>query len=159
MSWPPTARPWHAYLDRLAAYLDDTEIPDWQERAVVGLVLAVVLEHHLPPELSNGYKLDNSEHNDERSSGTTRVMRMQLQRRSSGLPEWLYIAIVVALGLYFVIGGIAWATFIWNGVAVPDSFTTILATIAGGLVGVLAPTGGAAPPSQPRQEEQPPPAD
>ena len=86
-------------------------------------------------------------------------MRMQLQRRSSGLPEWLYIAIVAALGLYFVIGGIAWATFIWNGVTVPESFTTILATIAGGLVGVLAPTGGAAAPSQPRQEEQPPPAD
>jgi hypothetical protein len=29
--------------------------------------------------------------------------------------------------------------FIYNGVAVPDSFTTILATIAGGLVGVLGP--------------------
>ena len=35
------------------------------------------------------------------------------------------------LGLYFVIGAIAWATFIYNGIAVPDSFTTILATIAG----------------------------
>jgi hypothetical protein len=37
---------------------------------------------------------------------------MQLQRRPSGLPDWLYVAIVAALGLYFVIGGIAWATFI-----------------------------------------------
>ena len=82
---------------------------------------------------------------------------MQLQRRPSGLPDWLYIAIVAALGLYFVIGGIAWATFIYNGVAVPDSFTTILATIAGGLVGVLALTGG--PParsSQPSREQRPP---
>jgi hypothetical protein len=74
---------------------------------------------------------------------------MQLQRRPSGLPDWLYIAIVATLGLYFVIGGIAWTMFIYNGVAVPDSFTTILATIAGGLVGVLAPTAGPARSSEP----------
>jgi hypothetical protein len=84
-------------------------------------------------------------------------MQMQLQRRPSGLPDWLYGAIVAALGLYFVIGGIAWATFIYNGVAVPESFTTILATIAGGLVGVLAPTAGPPRSSEPRQEERPPP--
>jgi hypothetical protein len=52
-------------------------------------------------------------------------MQMQLQRRPSGLPDWLYVAIVAALGLYFVIGGIAWTTFIYNGTPVPDSFTTI----------------------------------
>ena len=80
---------------------------------------------------------------------------MQLQWRPSGLPDWLYIAIVAALGLYFVIGGIAWATFIYNGVPVPDSFTTILATIAGGLVGVLAPTTGPARSSGPGREEPP----
>jgi hypothetical protein len=67
-----------------------------------------------------------------------------------------YIAIVAALSLYFVIGGIAWTTFIYNGTPVPDSFTTILATIAGGLVGVLAPTGGPARSSQPSREERPP---
>jgi hypothetical protein len=83
-------------------------------------------------------------------------MQMQLQRRPSGVPDWLYVAIVAALGLYFVIGGIAWTTFIYNGVAVPESFTTILATIAGGLVGVLAPTGGPARSSQPRQDDRPP---
>jgi hypothetical protein len=83
------------------------------------------------------------------------VMQMQLQRRPSALPDWLYVAIVATLGLYFVIGGIAWTMFIYNRVPVPDSFTTILATIAGGLVGVLAPTGGTARPSQPRQEERP----
>jgi hypothetical protein len=82
---------------------------------------------------------------------------MQLQRRPSGLPDWLYVAIVAALGLYFVIGGIAWATFIYNGIPVPDSFTTILATIAGGLVGVLAPTAGPARSAEPRQDERPPP--
>jgi hypothetical protein len=83
-------------------------------------------------------------------------MQMQLQRRPSGLPDWLYGAIVAALGLYFVIGGIAWTTFIYNGVTVPESFATILATIAGGLVGVLAPTGGPSRSSQPRQEDRPP---
>jgi hypothetical protein len=56
---------------------------------------------------------------------------------------------VVALGLYFIIGAIAWVTFIYNGVTVPESFTTILATIAGGLVGVLAPTAGPAGPRRP----------
>ncbi len=88
--------------------------------------------------------------------GTTEVMKMQPRRRPSGLPDWLYVAIVVALGLYFLIGAVAWTTFIYNGIAVPDSFTTILATIAGGLVGVLAPTGGPAPPSQPRRDQRPP---
>src|SRR5215218_9615624 len=53
-------------------------------------------------------------------------MQMQLQRRPSGLPDWLYVAIVAALGLYFIIGAIAWTTFIYRGIAVPDSFTTIL---------------------------------
>ena len=81
---------------------------------------------------------------------------MQLQRRPSGLPDWLYVAIVAALGLYFVIGGIAWTTFIYNGIPVPDSFTTILATIAGGLVGILAPTGSPTRSSQSRQDERPP---
>jgi hypothetical protein len=87
-------------------------------------------------------------------------MQMQLQRRPSGLPDWLYIAIVAALGLYFVIGAIAWTTFIYNGIPVPDSFTTILATIAGGLVGVLAPTAGRAQSAEPGRDERPtPPAD
>jgi hypothetical protein len=87
-------------------------------------------------------------------------MQMQLQPRPSGLPDWLYVAIVAALGLYFIIGAVAWATFIYNGVAVPDSFTTILATIAGGLVGVLAPSNaGAGRSAGPGREERPPPAD
>jgi hypothetical protein len=81
---------------------------------------------------------------------------MQLQRRPSPLPDWLYVAIVATLGLYFVIGGIAWTTFIYNRIPVPDSFTTILATIAGGLVGILAPTGSPARSSRSRQEERPP---
>lgn len=80
------------------------------------------------------------------------MMQMQLQRRPSGLPDWLYAAIVAALGVYFIIGGIAWTVFIYNGVVVPESFTTILATIAGGLVGVLAPTRGDARAPQSSEE-------
>ena len=82
---------------------------------------------------------------------------MQLQRRPSGLPDWLYVAIVAALGLYFIIGAIAWTTFIYNGIPVPDSFTTILATIAGGLVGALAPTAGPARSAESRRDERPTP--
>jgi hypothetical protein len=82
-------------------------------------------------------------------------MQMQLQRRPSALPDWLYVVIVAALGLYFIVGGVAWTTFIYNGVPVPESFTTILATIAGGLVGVLTPTGG--PSRAARQQEEEPP--
>ncbi|HZA32033.1 MAG TPA: hypothetical protein VE462_11015 [Propionibacteriaceae bacterium] len=82
---------------------------------------------------------------------------MQLQQRPSGLPDWLYLAIVAALGLYFVIGGIAWTMFIYNGVAVPDSFITLLATLAGGLVGVLAPARGSGRSSQDQQQGWPPP--
>jgi hypothetical protein len=58
---------------------------------------------------------------------STEVMQMQLQQRPSGLRDWLYVAIVAALGLYFVIGVIAWTMFIYDGIAVPDSFATILA--------------------------------
>jgi drug/metabolite transporter (DMT)-like permease len=82
---------------------------------------------------------------------------MQLQRRPSGTPDWLYFAIVAALGVYFIIGGIAWTMFIYNGVQVPDSFTTLLATIAGGLVGVLAPTRGPGRSSQDQQDGSSPP--
>jgi drug/metabolite transporter (DMT)-like permease len=84
-------------------------------------------------------------------------MQMQLQRRPSGVPDWLYVAIVVALGVYFVIGGIAWTMFIWNGLNVPDSFVTLLATIAGGLVGVLAPSAASGRSPQGRDDGRPPP--
>jgi hypothetical protein len=80
---------------------------------------------------------------------------MQLQRRPNGVPDWLYIGIVATLGLYLIIGGIAWASFIYQGVPVPDSFTTLLATIAGGLVGVLAPGSGKGRSSPPGQDEPP----
>jgi len=66
---------------------------------------------------------------------------MQSRLRRTGLPSWLYVLVVASLGLYFIIGGIAWAVIAYEGRSVPDSFSTLLATIAGGLVGVLAPAG------------------
>ncbi len=115
----------------------------------------------LPTQLSNCSKLDTRRTIGGLEPRTLKVMQMQLQRRPSGLPDWLYVAIVAALGLYFVIGGIAWATFIHNGVTVPESFTTILATIAGGLVGVLTPSsaGPGRSASAGRDERRPPSAD
>jgi uncharacterized membrane protein YqgA involved in biofilm formation len=76
---------------------------------------------------------------------------MQVKRPSTGLPDWLYTAIVVVLGLYFVIGGITWSVLIYNGIQAPDSFATILATIAGGLVGVLSPVRVTTRPPQPAE--------
>ncbi|MGH9280543.1 MAG: hypothetical protein ACRD12_20920 [Acidimicrobiales bacterium] len=58
------------------------------------------------------------------------------------MPSWLYIVIVGSLGLYFIIGAVAWAIIAYQGRDVPDSFSTILATIAGGLVGLLTPSPG-----------------
>jgi hypothetical protein len=81
-------------------------------------------------------------------------MQMQAKQRSTGRPNWLYLAIVGVLGLYFLISGITWGVLIYNQIPVPDSFSTILATIAGGLVGVLSPVGGR-PGAPPPKEEQP----
>lgn len=53
----------------------------------------------------------------------------------------LYLLIVVALALYFVIGGIAWAVLAFNGQAMPDGLAATIATVGGGLLGVLSPTG------------------
>ena len=93
-------------------------------------------------------------HNNDTSRKHTRCADAT-PASSHGVPEWLYVAIVATLCLYLIIGGIAWASFIFQGVPVPDSFTTLLATIAGGLVGVLAPSasGGRPPPA----EQKPPP--
>ena len=66
---------------------------------------------------------------------------MQARMRRVGLPSWLYVLVVASLGVYFIIGGIFWAIIAYEGRDVPDSFSTLLATIAGGLVGVLAPAG------------------
>jgi hypothetical protein len=58
---------------------------------------------------------------------------MQLQTAPSGSPDWLYFAIVAALGMYFIIGGIAWTMFIHKGGGA-GFIHYLLAAIAGGLV-------------------------
>lgn len=67
-------------------------------------------------------------------------MQVRAPRRA-GLPNWVYVLVVAALGVYFIIGAVAWVIMAYEGRAFPDSFATILATIAGGLVGVLTPAG------------------
>lgn len=64
------------------------------------------------------------------------------QRKIEGIQEWLYVIIVASLALYLVIGVITWSWMILAGVAAPDSFTTILAAIAGALAGIVAPLQG-----------------
>ncbi len=64
---------------------------------------------------------------------------METEKGSTTVPSWLYTLVVASLGIYFVIGAIAWSLMIFSGRQMPDSFATILATIAGGLIGVLKP--------------------
>lgn len=63
------------------------------------------------------------------------------ERRLAVINDWLYIVIVGALALYLVIGVIAWTWMLLTDVSAPDAFTTILSTIAGGLIGILTPLG------------------
>jgi hypothetical protein len=67
-------------------------------------------------------------------------------RQANGRPDWLYTLIVSALGIYFIVGAVMWAILAYDGRSLPDSFATILATIAGGLVGVLTHAGPSRPP-------------
>jgi Na+/H+ antiporter NhaA len=69
---------------------------------------------------------------------------MELQRRLISAQEWLYIIIVASLALYLVIGVVVWAWMIFSGITAPEAFTTIIATIAGGLVGIATPLRGPA---------------
>lgn len=69
------------------------------------------------------------------------------------VPDWLYTIIVASLGIYFVIGAIVWSILLFYGRPMPDSFATILATIAGGLVGALTPAGPPSPTGRSESEE------
>lgn len=57
------------------------------------------------------------------------------------IQDWLHVLIVSALAAYLVIGVVAWTWMLLAGISAPEAFTTILSTIAGGLVGILAPIG------------------
>ncbi len=66
------------------------------------------------------------------------------QRQLVAVQEWLYVIIVASLALYLVIGVAAWSWMILSGTEAPPAFTTIIATIAGGLVGIVTPLRGPA---------------
>jgi hypothetical protein len=61
--------------------------------------------------------------------------------RLAEINDWLYVVIVGALALYLILGVIAWTWMLLNGISAPGAFTTVLSTIAGGLIGILAPLG------------------
>jgi hypothetical protein len=60
-------------------------------------------------------------------------------RSIENLQELLYVVIASALGLYLVIGIVAWTWMIFAGVDVPGSFATVLAAVVGALAGTLSP--------------------
>ncbi|MGH8905059.1 MAG: hypothetical protein ACRD0K_00695 [Egibacteraceae bacterium] len=64
---------------------------------------------------------------------------METEKNPAPVPDWLYTLVVASLGIYFVIGAVVWSFLVFSGRQMPDSFATILATIAGGLIGVLKP--------------------
>lgn len=53
--------------------------------------------------------------------------------------EWLYVVIVVGLSIYLVIGIVVWGWLLLTDRSVPTGFATVLSTVIGGLIGVLAP--------------------
>jgi hypothetical protein len=53
--------------------------------------------------------------------------------------EWLYVVIVVGLSIYLIIGVVVWGWLLLTDRSVPTGFATVLSTIIGGLIGVLAP--------------------
>lgn len=72
--------------------------------------------------------------------------------RRMGTPAWLYTAIVLILGVTLITGVISWVWLTFDGKPLPDGLATLLATIAGGLVGTL--TAGEMRPRD-RRDERP----
>jgi hypothetical protein len=64
-------------------------------------------------------------------------------RRGSS-PSWLYIFIVLILGATLIAGVVSWIWLTFENKQMPDGLATVLATIAGGLVGVLTMSDGRA---------------
>jgi hypothetical protein len=52
-------------------------------------------------------------------------------------PMWLYVLIVLILGATLIVGVVCWIWLTFEDRAMPDGLATVLATIAGGLVGAL----------------------
>jgi hypothetical protein len=62
--------------------------------------------------------------------------------RRGSPPSWLYIFIVFILGATLIAGVISWIWLTFENKQLPDGLATVLATIAGGLVGVLTMSDG-----------------
>jgi hypothetical protein len=65
---------------------------------------------------------------------------MQRPKPPPGAPNWLYALIVASLALYLLVGVVAWVIMIFLGIRMPDGLAATLATIAGGLIGILTPS-------------------
>ncbi len=66
---------------------------------------------------------------------------MRATRLPPESPGWLYAAIVITLCLALLGGVFGWFMLALYGGEMPDGLAAILATIAGGLVGILIPSG------------------
>jgi hypothetical protein len=77
-------------------------------------------------------------------------------RPQADAPGWLYAAIVITLCAALLGGGLGWFMLALYGLEMPDGLAAILATIAGGLVGVLLPGGASRPGERERANGGPP---
>jgi hypothetical protein len=75
-----------------------------------------------------------------------------MNNRRSPTPGWLYTAIVLILGVTLITGVVSWVWLTFEERPLPDGLATLLATIAGGLVGAL--TAGEMR-SRDRRDDQP----
>jgi hypothetical protein len=62
---------------------------------------------------------------------------MAVRKPPSPAPGWLYPLIVLILGATLIIGVVSWVWLTFENESMPDGLATVLATIAGGLVGAL----------------------
>jgi hypothetical protein len=62
---------------------------------------------------------------------------MAARRLPPRAPDWLYVLIVLILGATLLVGVISWIWLTFENESMPDGLATVLATIAGGLVGAL----------------------
>jgi hypothetical protein len=66
-----------------------------------------------------------------------REVGMAARRLPPRAPDWLYILIVLILGATLLVGVVSWIWLTFENEQMPDGLATVLATIAGGLVGAL----------------------
>jgi hypothetical protein len=60
-----------------------------------------------------------------------------MDTRRSPTPGWLYTFIVLIPGVTLITGVVSWVWLTFENRPLPDGLATLLATIAGGLVGAL----------------------